>query len=117
MTPAEQMTASMYRAIDEVHTRKGLGKWPVQMKADQKQLQKRYVSSAEAEALPEDTIGQRLRKARFRAGVSQTELDERCGRNGMIGHYEKDRQVPAPYMLLMLTRELGVTAEWIMEGR
>lgn len=58
------------------------------------------------------TIGERIQKARKRAGLSQKELAQISGlaNQSAISHYETGRRQPTVSILLMLARALGTTS-------
>ena len=73
----------------------------------------------QAEHLPDlPTLGTRLRWARHRAALNQTDLARRLGkRQQYLSALEKDRiESPAPAILAALAAVLGVSPAWLMYG-
>lgn len=67
--------------------------------------------------MTDETIGERIREARERAGLSQTELADRVGvRVPTMYRYERRGMVPRAATLARIADELGVTPQWIIEG-
>lgn len=64
------------------------------------------------------TFADRLRETRQKKQLSQEKLAKACGiAQGTIGNYETQvREKPEPDILFCIARELGVSAEWLMEG-
>jgi transcriptional regulator with XRE-family HTH domain len=60
----------------------------------------------------DETIGDRIRKARLARGLTQTELGKRIGvSQGMVTYYEVRGVSPAPDLLLKLARALSISVE------
>lgn len=61
-------------------------------------------------------IGERLRAARRRAGLTQRELAAKAGVSAMsISRYECGRRYPSGRTLLKITRALGIRASTLFE--
>jgi len=59
--------------------------------------------------------GQRLRSARKRAGITQTELERRIGwTHGIACHHEHGRLGPSVSTLIALCDALNVSADWLL---
>lgn len=59
--------------------------------------------------------GDRLRRVREAAGLTQTELAERVGAGtNQIYRYEKGETDPSAEVLAALAQELGVTVDWLL---
>lgn len=130
---AAEMTASMYRTIEETNARKHLGKWPVdpgqqakdepveekQPKEDKPVSTKhgwhstRWMTADEIEAMPEVTVGNRIAKARKKAKLTQTNVIERLG-NKMIANWECGTYRPGPESIAKLAKIFGVAETWLM---
>lgn len=66
-------------------------------------------------AIPEWTLGDRLRKAREHAGLSQTQLYAETGiARSSIVRYENDEARPSRAMLLAWHLCTGVSLDWLM---
>ena len=73
----------------------------------------------QAESLPDlPTLGTRLRWARHRAALNQTDLARRLGkRQQYISSVEQDRiESPARAVLAALAEVLGISPAWLMYG-
>ena len=72
--------------------------------------------AVEGNRIPSFTIGDRLRKARESAGMSQEELAEDVGisRRSLV-RYERDEMIKKSVILLYAMRT-GVPVEWIETG-
>src|SRR5512144_1401749 len=73
----------------------------------------------ETESLPQlPTLGTRLRWARQRAALNQTELAHRLGkRQQYISSLEQDRiESPARAVLAVMAEVLGISPAWLMYG-
>lgn len=67
--------------------------------------------------IPEWTLGDRLRKAREDAGLSQVELALSIGvSRGTIGNAELDDRRPLPITLRAWADATGVPLEWLLTG-
>jgi len=65
--------------------------------------------------LAEDTIGQRIRKARQDRGWTQAELGLRAGlRESMICKYELGYHTPNPKHLSRIADALGVSVDYLL---
>jgi transcriptional regulator with XRE-family HTH domain len=65
--------------------------------------------------LAEDTIGQRIRRARQRKGWTQAELGLRSGlRESMICKYELGHHTPSPKHLSRIADALGVSVDYLL---
>ena len=65
--------------------------------------------------LAEDTIGQRIRRARRRKGWTQAELGLRTGlRESIICKYELDRYTPRIKNLSRIADALGVSVDYLL---
>ena len=65
--------------------------------------------------LAEDTIGQRIRRARQRKGWTQAELGLRSGlRESMICKYELDYHTPSTKHLSRIADALGVSVDYLL---
>lgn len=63
------------------------------------------------------SIGERIRQARERAGVSQNDLGQRIGVLGQtIWRYEDGRIEPRGAVAVALAEALGVTTQWLLTG-
>lgn len=63
------------------------------------------------------TVGQRIKKARERAGITQVELGEKIGVSGVaIMRYEKDQRQPRIEQFQAIAIALGVDVNWLMNG-
>lgn len=61
------------------------------------------------------SLGERLKSARKRAGLSLRILAERAGISAQaISKYERDLDVPGSAVLIRLAEELGVSLEWLL---
>lgn len=62
-------------------------------------------------------IGERIRTARLRAGLSQVELADRAGvRQPTMYRYERRGMVPGAEILTRIAAALGVSERWLMHG-
>ncbi len=60
-------------------------------------------------------LGERLRQARERRGLSQAELARRIRTgNNQITRYENEQAEPSPMQLKRLVRELGVSSDYLL---
>ncbi|MHB0775400.1 LexA family protein [Halomonas sp. WWR20] len=66
-----------------------------------------------------ETIGDRIRKARKRMGLTQPELTAACGwdSQGRISNYERDLREPKRTDLEKLAKALDVSMEWLWSGK
>ncbi|TDX29134.1 phage repressor protein [Modicisalibacter xianhensis] len=66
-----------------------------------------------------ETIGDRIRKARKRMGLTQPELTAACGwdSQGRISNYERDLREPKRPDLEKLAKALDVSVEWLWSGQ
>ena len=66
-------------------------------------------------AVPQWTLGDRLRKAREHAGLKQAELAQMIGiaRSSVVS-YESDRTVPSRPVVLSWSMATGVPTEWVL---
>ena len=63
-------------------------------------------------------LGQRIGALRRSKGLSQAELAQRLGISASaMGMYEQGRREPAIQTLVTLSRELGVTTDYLLTGR
>lgn len=68
--------------------------------------------------LPVEAFGGRLRNARMKLNIGQREFAIRCKVHpAMISQWERGPHIPRPPAMEMLARELGVTVEWLREGK
>lgn len=70
-------------------------------------------------AIPQWTLGDRLRKAREHAGMEQGELAHRIGvSRGTVSNYELGRgqRPPKVVVLRAWAHECGVPYEWLVDG-
>jgi transcriptional regulator with XRE-family HTH domain len=59
-------------------------------------------------------FAQRLCARREQLGLSQTQLERRCGLgNGTVSAYEKGRRGPTITLLIKLADQLNVTTDWL----
>ena len=68
----------------------------------------------------ETTLGERIRLARKRAGLSQEEVAVAVGaaaRPATVGEWEADKAIPEGRFLLKLPEVLRVSADWLFLGR
>lgn len=69
------------------------------------------------------TLGERLRLARNRAGLSQEALADAVGLGEVgsgrstVSNWENDKTIPEGRYLLRLPDLLGVSADWLLLGR
>ena len=65
--------------------------------------------------IPEWTLGDRLRKAREHAGLTQAELAHMIGiaRSSVVS-YESDRTTPSRPVVLSWSMATGVPTEWVL---
>lgn len=64
-----------------------------------------------------DTVGQRLRWARERAGLTQNDLFKSSGVSVTAIHrIEQDESKPRPTTARKLAKELGVRVQWLTVG-
>ena len=64
-----------------------------------------------------EVLGERLREARSKLGVSQEEMANRIGiGQGALADYESGRREPSRPVLLMLEREFKVNRRWLLEA-
>lgn len=65
-----------------------------------------------------ETIGQRIKRARLEAGLTQPELAKRCGwdSQGRISNYERDLREPKRGDLEAIARALNVGVSWLWNG-
>ena len=63
-------------------------------------------------------LGQRIGALRRSKGLSQAELAQRLGISASaMGMYEQGRREPAIQTLVALSRELGVTTDYLLTGK
>lgn len=63
------------------------------------------------------TLGERVANARLLSGLTQRELAGACGvTKPTISRIEADVRKPSLELLRLLARELGVTADHLLEG-
>lgn len=77
------------------------------------------MTTSYAVAIPQWTLGDRLRKAREHAGMDQEELALRIGvSRGTVSNYEIGRGTRPPKVVVLRAwaRECGVPYEWIVDG-
>ena len=68
-------------------------------------------------AIKEDTLGQRIRAARIRMGMTQEELaEEMCTTKSMISYYENDHGDMKQSMIAEFAAVLGSTVEYLVCG-
>lgn len=68
-------------------------------------------------AVPEWTLGDRMKKAREHAGLSQAELAEKIGISmSSVSRYEIDKTAPGRPVLLSWHLCTGVSLEWLVGG-
>lgn len=71
----------------------------------------------EAAVIPEWTLGDRLRKAREHAGLSQMQMYAETGiARSSIVRYENGQAVPSRAMLLSWALSTGVDLGWLLSG-
>jgi transcriptional regulator with XRE-family HTH domain len=64
------------------------------------------------------TFGQRLKKLRYKLGLSQKEMAERLGVHLMtISRYERDAMKPSFRFLEKLRETFNVNPQWLLEGK
>lgn len=67
--------------------------------------------------VPEWTLGDRMKKAREHAGLSQGELAARIGISmSSVSRYEVDKTAPGRPVLLSWALCTGVSLEWLLGG-
>jgi transcriptional regulator with XRE-family HTH domain len=65
--------------------------------------------------LSSESLGGRLREARLAAGLSQTELSQKCGiPKPTLSRYENDHVSPSIHTLLRLAAALGVAENTLL---
>jgi transcriptional regulator with XRE-family HTH domain len=65
----------------------------------------------------ESTLGQRLRKARIAAGLSQEDVGDGLGvTRSAISQWEKEQTTPGSDKLVAAAEMLGVDIEWLRHG-
>lgn len=65
--------------------------------------------------IPEWTTGDRLRKAREFAGLSQSQMAEQIGiSRGSVGHYESGRYTPSRPVFIAWALRTGVELAWLV---
>lgn len=70
------------------------------------------------EVSEEETLGERIRTLRENCGLSQSQLAARVGViRGYIARLEHDRQRPSAELLWLISRQLGVTMDFLWSGR
>lgn len=76
------------------------------------------IKNGGATTMAADTIGQRIKEARERLGISQGALAKRCGWSGQtrISNYEKDSREPKISDVKLLSEALGVSRMYLWEG-
>lgn len=68
-------------------------------------------------AVPQWTLGDRLRKARTHAGLEQIELANQIGiGRSTVVTYENNQSVPRRPVLVSWALATGVSLEWLCEG-
>lgn len=61
------------------------------------------------------TVSSRLRQSRQRLGLKQIQLADRLGMKcSAISHFESGRRMPSLPNLIILTRALGVSCDFIL---
>jgi transcriptional regulator with XRE-family HTH domain len=66
-------------------------------------------------AVPEWTLGDRMKKAREHAGLSQAELADKIGVSmSSVSRYEIDKTLPGRPVLLSWALCTGVDLDWLM---
>lgn len=65
-----------------------------------------------------ETLGARIRWARERAGLTQSELAEKVGvaAGSRVSEWENDRRQPSAPVLMALPGELGISGHWLLTG-
>lgn len=65
------------------------------------------------------SIGNRIKKARKRAGITQPELAKKCGweSQSRISMYERGVREPSYSDLRSLSRALGASIHWLLDGQ
>lgn len=64
-----------------------------------------------------ETIGDRIKYARKKKGLTQTDIKEKTGiSSGNLSDIENNKSFPSAQALISLKRELGVTIDWILTG-
>lgn len=67
--------------------------------------------------IKEKTLGARLRAARKAKGLNQTQLGSFLGISAAsVSAYETDDANPTPDSLAIMTKELGITFDWLING-
>jgi transcriptional regulator with XRE-family HTH domain len=67
-------------------------------------------------AIPDWTLGDRLRKAREHAGLNQAELAEKIGiARSSVVNYESGRSVPSRPVVLSWCLCTGVSMGWVLD--
>lgn len=80
-------------------------------------IQQSLVDALKMSADSFSTIGDRIRYARQRVGISQAELAERIGvRQPSMWSYEKNKFTPRAEVLSKLSKELKVSYNWLLNG-
>lgn len=70
-----------------------------------------------AAAIPQWTVGDRLRKARLHAGLEQAELAAQTGiSRATIVNYENGHTRPGRPALILWALSTGVSLEWLLSG-
>ena len=76
------------------------------------------MSKEEIKALPEDTLGERLFKARSASGLTQDEVSEKLKINpDSYGKYERNKIIPPITKIKLLTELFGISADYLLFGR
>ncbi|SCY62767.1 helix-turn-helix domain-containing protein [Butyrivibrio sp. INlla14] len=67
--------------------------------------------------MEEKTIGQRIRAARKRAGLTQEQLAEKLLiEKSAVSHYENDKREPSLTTLILMSDVLNVSTDYILKG-
>lgn len=61
------------------------------------------------------SLGERIKQARIKKGLSQTELGEKCGVTpSMISFIESGEKIPSVAVLKIMAIELDTTADYLL---